>query len=216
IVSNTQFLAFYNWRFTTECRSPRVAVNATISSPPALTLSDTESTICQGESTPAITVSGHGSYNNLTWTPNTGVSGSFATGFTFNPVSTTTYTLSAAQTTGSMCTNEVSITINVNPSPPPVAIIPASPTITLCEGAVQPLNGSVGAMSTASILEEDFNGASIDWTVANTSTDGNTDASQWTQRTSTYVYSSGTWNISLKSNDNSKFFFANSDAQGSS
>ena len=215
IVSNTQFLAFYNWRFTTECLSARSAVNATISSPPPLTVSSTDETICAGQSTGVVTIGGYASYNTLTWTPSTGVSGSFASGFTFNPTTTTTYTLSGVQTSGSFCSNFATITVNVNAIPPPVTIVPAA-AITICEGTIQPLNGSIGSMSTVPILTEDFNGSISDWTVANTSTDGDTNASQWTQRTSTYAYSSSTWNVSLRSNDNSQFVFANADSQGSS
>ncbi len=215
IVSNTQFLAFYNWKFTTECVSARVPVTATISSPPALTISETESTICQGESTPTITVAGHASYDTLTWLPNTNISGSFATGFTFNPSSTTTYTLTGVQTSGSFCSNLATYTVNVNAIPPPVTVIPAA-AITMCEGSIQALNGSIGSMSTVPILTEDFEGATTTWSIANTSTDGDTMASQWAQRTSTYAYTSSTWNVSLRSNDNSKFYFANADAQGSS
>lgn len=215
IVSNTQFLGFYNWRFTTECLSPRVPVTVTVTAPPALTLSSAADTICSGLSTPLVTVTGAGAYNNLVWSPSTGVSGSFATGFTFNPSVTTTYTLSAAQTSGALCATSVTYEVTVNPSPPPVAVIPASPPV-LCAGAIQPLNGSVGSMSTVQIYAQNFNGATNDWTVANTSTDGNTAASQWTLRNSTYAYSSGTWNISLRSNDNSQFYFANADAQGNS
>lgn len=215
IVSNTQFLGFYNWKFTTECLSPRVAVNATINIPPALTLSSTSETICSGTSTPVITIAGAASYNTLTWSPNTFVSGNASTGYTFNPPVTTTYTLSAAQTSGSFCTNQTTITVTVNPSPPTVAMIPVGP-VTLCQGTVQPLNGSIGAMTTVQIYAQNFNGATNDWTVANTSTDGNTAESEWTLRNSTYNYASSTWSVSLRSNDNSQFYFANADSQGSS
>lgn len=215
IVSNSQFLAFYNWKFTTECLSPRLPVTAIVNTPPSLTLSANAETICSGFSTPLITVSGAGSYNTLTWSPNTGVSGSVAAGFTFNPTTTTTYTLSAAQTSGSFCTNQATFTVTVNPSPPVVTIIPTTPP-TLCQGNVQALNGSLGAMVTVQIYNQNFNGTTNDWTVANTSTDGSVANSQWTLRNSTYTYSSSTWIVSLRSNDNSRFYFANADSQGSS
>lgn len=212
---NTQFLGFYNWKFTTQCLSGRVAVTATVTSPPALGISSATSTICEGSSTALVTLTGAGAYNNFNWTPNTGVSGSAGAGFTFNPTTTTTYTLVASQTSGSFCSNVVTHTVTVNPVPPAVTVIPAS-AITLCQGSIQALNGSVGTFSSVPILTENFNGATNSWTVANTSTDGDTAASQWALRNSTYGYASSTWNVSVRSNDNSQFYFANADSQGSS
>lgn len=214
-VDNTQYLGFYNWKFTTQCLSGRTAVTATVNSPPAMSISTSAISICENSSTPLITLSGYAAYNNFVWTPNTNVTGSAATGYIFNPTTTTSYTLVASQTSGSFCSNVVSITVTVNPIPPPVTVIPAS-TITLCENSIQALNGSVGTFSAVPIFNEDFNAATNGWTVANTSTDGDLLASQWTLHPSTYNYASSTWNIGLKSNDNSQFYFANADSQGSS
>jgi hypothetical protein len=212
---NTQYVGFYNWKFTTQCLSGRIAVAATVSSPPALGISAATSSICEGQSTPTITITGAASYDTFNWLPNTGVSGNVATGFTFNPTITTTYTLEALQTSGSLCRNVVTHTVTVNPIPPPVSVIPAS-AITLCQGSVQALNGSVGTFSSVPIFSEDFNAATNGWTVSNTSTDGDTVASQWTLHNSTYAYSSSTWNVSVRSNDVTQFYFANADSQGSS
>lgn len=212
---NTQFVGFYNWKFTTQCLSGRTPVTATVSSPPALGISAATSIICEGQATPTVTITGAASYNIFNWTPNTGVSGNIGTGYTFNPTTTTTYTLEAIQSGGSQCRNIVTHTVTVNPIPPPVTVIPAA-SITLCEGAIQAINGSVGTFSSVPILTENFNAATNGWTVANTSTDGDTAASQWTLRNSTYAYSSSTWNVSIRSNDNSQFYFANADSQGSS
>ena len=212
---NTQYVGFYNWKFTTQCLSGRTPVTATVTAAPALGISSSSSTICEGETTPLVTISGSASYNTFTWTPNTGVSGTIAGGYTFNPTTTTTYTLEALQSGGSQCRNIVTHTVTVNPIPPPVTVIPAS-AITLCEGAVQALNGSVGTFSSVPIFNEDFNAAVNGWTVANTSTDGDTAASQWTLQNSTYAYASSTWNVSIRSNDNSQFYLTNADSQGSS
>jgi hypothetical protein len=212
---NTQYLGFYNWKFTTQCLSGRIPVVATVSSPPALGISSATSTICEGSSSSLVTLTGAASYNSFNWTPNTGVSGSAAAGYTFNPITTTTYTLVASQTSGSFCSNVVTHTVTVNPIPPPVSVIPAS-TITICQNTIQALNGSVGTFSSVPILTEDFNAATNGWTIANTSTDGDTAASQWALHASTYAYSSSTWNISIKSNDNTQFYLANADSQGSS
>lgn len=214
-IDNTQYLGLYNWKFTTQCLSGRVPVTATVNSPPALGISAATSTICANTATGLITISGAAAYNTFTWSPSTGVSGSVAAGFTFNPTVTTTYTLTATQTSGSFCSNVVTHTVTVLPIPAAVSVIPAS-AVTLCQNTIQALNGSTGTMSAVSILTQDFNGATNNWTVANTSTDGDTVASEWTLRASTYAYASSTWNVSLKSNDTSKFYFSNADSQGSS
>lgn len=209
---NTYYMGMYNWKFTTECLSPRVAVNATVTAPPALTISSTTSTICETTSTPVITVGGYAAYNSLVWSPNTNISGTFASGFTFNPTTTTTYTLVANQTASPFCGNTITHTVVVEPAPAPISIIPASASI--CENTIQSLSGSASASSAIPVFSENFNSATNAWTVANTSIGGDTAASQWTLRPNNYNYINGFgWNVTFHSNDNSQFYLANSDAQ---
>jgi hypothetical protein len=214
-IDNTQYLGFYNWKFTTQCLSGRIPVAVTVSPPPALGISAATSVICENTSTPAITLTGASAYNTFTWLPNTGVSGNATIGYTFNPTTTTTYTLTASQTSGGFCSNVITHTVTVNPIPPPVTIVPAA-TITLCQNSVQAMNGSVGTFSSVPILTQNFNDATNDWTTANTSIDGDTAASEWTLRPDNYHYISSAWNVTFDSNDSSQFYFANSDSQGSS
>lgn len=210
---NSFYIYFYNWKFTTTCLSGFIPITATITSPPALTLSSSAEVICSGDNTPLITLTGAGSYNTFTWSPATGVSGNAASGFTFNPIESTTYTLTAAQTSGAQCVVTRTINITVNPSPPDITIIPDSAD--LCEGSIQSFTATFGANSEINIFIENFEGDISDWTVTNLSTGGNIEASKWTLRSSPYVYASAFWNIVANSNDASNFFFANSDAQGS-
>ena len=120
------------------CSSPRIAVPVTVTTPPSLTLSSSSATICNGQSTStAITIStGGSSYDVYTWSPSLGVSGNSSTGWTFNPTSTTTYTLTASQSAGS-CINTVAFTVNVNSIPTAITIDPAVPTV--CVNSVQSL-----------------------------------------------------------------------------
>lgn len=214
-IDNTQYLGFYNWKFTTQCLSGRVAVAATVTPPPALGISSPTSVICENSSSPVITLTGYAAYDTFQWTPAGGVSGTASGGYTFNPTTSTVYTLVASQSTGSQCSNVVTHTVTVNPIPPAVTVIPAS-AITICENTIQALNGSVGTFSSVPIFTENFNSATNGWTIANTSTDGDVLASQWAQRPSPYNYTSSTWNVSLNSNDNTPFYFSNADSQGSS
>ena len=209
---NTAFLGFYNWKFTTQCLSPRLPIVATVTTPPTLTLSSSSSTICETYATPVVTVSGYGAYNSLTWSPSTGVSGSFATGFTFSPTTTTNYVLTANQTSGSLCGNIVTHNVTVNPLPPVIMVVPS--TATICENTILPLNGSSGATSAVPIFIENFNAPTNGWTITNASVGGDVNAGVWTLRPNNYNYIGNFGlNIVFQSSDNSQFYLANADAQ---
>lgn len=211
-IDDTNFLGAYNWKFTTECLSTRVGVTATVTTPPSLTLSTNVVTICEDEVSPIVTVVGGGSYDSVVWSPSTGVSGSLAAGFTFNPTVTTTYTLYANQTSGSLCGNLTTITINVKQAPPAVSVLPTNPSI--CINTIQPLFGSTSIATPAIVINEKFDAPTNNWVVANTSTGGDPTASQWTLRPNNYNYINGFgWNVVFSSNDASQFYLANSDSQ---
>jgi hypothetical protein len=123
------------------CSSARTAVVATVNTPPALTLSGSPAAVCSGQSTAAVTVTaGATDYNTFVWSPATGVTGTATSGFVFNPAVTTTYTLTASQSGGSMCTNVATVTININPLPNAISV-PA--TLAVCQASTQqiPLTG---------------------------------------------------------------------------
>ncbi|PPD00316.1 MAG: hypothetical protein CTY35_02635 [Methylotenera sp.] len=209
---NSYYLYFYNWKFTTTCLSPMTPISATVTVPPAIGLSAASDTICSGESTFNVSVIGAGSFDTFTWSPAAGVSGSVGAGYTFNPIETTVYTLTAAQTSGSFCSDSVIFTVNVNPSPPTITILPGD--ITLCEGSIQQLSATFGASSAINIINETFEGTPT-WTTSNFSTGGTIANADWTLRNSVYSYTSGTWIFNASSNDASQFYMSNSDAQGS-
>lgn len=141
------FMGMYNWKFSNSCSSARTAVVATVDAAPALTLSGTSASICEGSSTDVVTIaSGASSYDTFVWSPATGVTGNVADGFVFNPMATTTYTLTATQSAGSLCNTEVSYTVNVNDLPSTVIITPA--TATTCANEIQALTVSGGTIGT--------------------------------------------------------------------
>ena len=140
------FMGIYNWKFASSCSSARTAVTATVDAPPVLTLNNESSTICSGTSSAAVTVTtGASSYDSFVWSPNTGVSGNAIDGYIFNPTSTTTYTLTATQTTGSLCTSDATYLVTVNSLPSAVSILPA--TAQICAGEVQTLTATGGIHS---------------------------------------------------------------------
>jgi hypothetical protein len=99
---------------TTGCSSPRVAVTATVDTPPAISLSSNAATYCSGSASSAITATGTNSYNTLTWSPATFVSGDAIGGYIFNPTASTVYTLTASQTGGQLCATTATFTVTVN------------------------------------------------------------------------------------------------------
>ena len=133
------------------CSSPRVAVTATATTPAVpLTLSASTATICTGLSTSAITLtSGAGFYDTYTWSPSTGVTGDEFVGWTFNPTSTTTYTLTATQTGGLLCSATATLTVTVESANVTTAVS-ASP---ICLGLPTTLSAtSVGLTTGPSTL----------------------------------------------------------------
>ena len=107
---------FYNLNVSSGCSSQRAAVVATVTTPPAFTLSGNPATICSEQTTAPVTVaSGAGIYDRFVWSPSTGVSGNATTGWVFNPLTTTAYTLTVSQSTGATpCSTTANITVTVN------------------------------------------------------------------------------------------------------
>jgi len=150
----------------TGCESARTPVTVTVSAPPALALSNATATNCSALASPVVTLaSGGSSFDNFTWSPSATVSGTSAAGYTFNPTNlvanspatTTTYTLTAAQTTGSLCVNTTSIVVSTN-ALPLITSTTAGPSAT-CAGTTvnlaaasstfAPLSATIGCNSGA-------------------------------------------------------------------
>ena len=115
----------------TACSSARTAVAATVVTPPVLTLSAASATICAGTPATVQVTAGLSSYDTFIWTPNTGVTGSAATGYIFNPAQNTSYTLTASQSGGDLCATSVPFAVVVN-SVPAVPVIGSNSPV--CEG----------------------------------------------------------------------------------
>ena len=123
------------------CSSPRVAVTATATTPPSLTLSAATATVCSGASSSAITITnGSSSYDTYSWSPSTGVSGNALTGWSFNPTVSGTYTLTASQSAGD-CTTTATVIITVN-NPNVTTAVSTTP---ICLGASTTISASSSA-----------------------------------------------------------------------
>ncbi|NHM04584.1 Ig-like domain-containing protein, partial [Flavobacterium celericrescens] len=135
------------------CASERVPVVATVSAPPVFTLSSNSEIICNGSNSNVISITaGASDYDTYTWNPSTGVSGNATIGWAFNPTVTTSYTLTASQSGGALCSTTAIVNITVNASPTLLAITPSS--VSTCVNSIQPLvatGGTIGSNGTSQI-----------------------------------------------------------------
>ena len=129
---------YYVEAATAGCSSPRVAVLATVNTPPTLTLSAATVGICTGLSSGTITITaGNLDYDTYSWSPATGVSGSAAAGWVFNPSVSTTYVLSASQSAG-LCSTTVSLPVTVSST----SILASASNSTICQGTSSTLTAT--------------------------------------------------------------------------
>lgn len=190
-------------KVTTTAGSVETTETFSVTSPPVLTLSASSRSVCAGEASSAVTVTeGLANYATFVWSPSTGVSGTAATGFTFDPTTTTVYTLTASNAGG--CSRTWQVTVTVNAKPATVAVTPTSAQ--LCSGQVQQLTASGGATAGHTVFSENFNSGATGWTKTNNSTGGDPTLAAWD------IYLSDT---DFHSNDNTNFIMSDSDAQGS-
>ena len=86
---------FFNWKYSSGCFSSRTPVVAKSIAPPAITVSASPSTICQGSSSSLSVSSGNTGYT-YAWSHTLGA----GTSKTVSPSSTTTYTVTASDNSG--------------------------------------------------------------------------------------------------------------------
>lgn len=189
--------------------------------PPALTLTDgtpgsTSNTICAGDNTsgtPLSLSSNPASYQVYTWTPQNGtITGNILSGnISFNPTETTTYILTASQTSGNFSSTTASYTVYVNPLPTPITVAPLAPVKCQSDPPLMLVaSGGVIPGFYTTVINEDFNGATNAFTNVNNSINGTVANSTWTTHASPFTYGQ-----LFSSNDNSTFYMSNSDSQGS-
>ncbi|MFZ4523062.1 MAG: T9SS type A sorting domain-containing protein [Bacteroidales bacterium] len=108
------------------------------------------------------------------------------------------------------CSNTATVVVAINPLPSALTISPEEP-ISVTAGGIQMLTANGGVVTGISLLNENFNGVVTGWSAVNNSTGGNPTVAAWNVQNDAYFYNSETFH----SNDNSKFYMTNSDAQGS-
>lgn len=103
----------------------------------------------------------------------------------------------------------------VHPTPSDLTITPSAPSVSY--NTINQLSASGGILTNVTLISENFNEATNDWTTINNSTLGTAPAAPaWTLRPNGYSYSGTSPATVFNSNDNSQFYLSNSDAQGTS
>lgn len=117
--TSTSSLYLFSLVVSNLCEGPRTLVAATVTPPPALTLSTNAATICNGSSTTINVTTPASNFATYSWLPATGVTASgtpAGSTVALNPTSTTNYTLTATSATN--CVNKATALITVNAAPP--------------------------------------------------------------------------------------------------
>jgi hypothetical protein len=144
--NTSTYNSFFNLAYTTGgsgcASSPRTLLSVSVTTPPVLTYTGS-STICTGSST-TLTFS-PASYTTLTVSPTTGATvNNAAHTVTFNPTTTTAYTITGNDGTGTTgCTATATATITVNPMPTAPVLTPATPGA-ICAGSSTTVTASSG------------------------------------------------------------------------
>lgn len=135
----TYYFYFYDWQinYSTLCESERTPVLANVTPSPEITVTPNPATavICNGSGSTVGLVAA-GPYTSYTWSPADGLSTTSGTSVTANPTVTTSYIVTATNTT---CTN--SDTIMVSVVDPPQITVTASPDA-VCSGGASSLLAS--------------------------------------------------------------------------
>src|SRR5690554_2887489 len=138
--TSTTYYYFYNWAFEKGCTSERTEVVVEITDAPEFSLSSNAVAVCGTTPSEVVTVvEGLADYDVFEWTPSTGITGDETTGWTFNPTTSTTYTLIASKLTED-CAQTVQVEVSVGNYPTPA---PLADGYSVCINEVQMLNVQV-------------------------------------------------------------------------
>jgi hypothetical protein len=133
---------FFNLKTEEGCWGGPVTDSVLFIPPPTITLSRKIDSVCSLGSTTPVTLTAPSplsTYNTYVWTPNTNITGTSATGYTFsepNP-GTYSYILTGTQTSGLQCVNSDTFTLKVKNLPLPIAKTPATVSVDMCNGNIQ-------------------------------------------------------------------------------
>ena len=118
--STTTYYYFYNFNITTGCRSPRIPVVATITTPPTISM-PADLTVCSNDPAQGLSVSSNNPGYTYEWGPSAGLNTTTGAVVMALPPSTTLYVVTATdnsggQYNGCQTTGSVKMTVNEIPS----------------------------------------------------------------------------------------------------
>lgn len=123
----------YTFNTISSCFSTTEDVLVDVTPAPALTLDRNVDSICVGSTLSAIQLTSNtADYDTYVWTPT--VSGNAASGWNVNATSTSTFVLTASQSTGAMCSNSTNYFVYVQ-TDIPVSPVAAQNPYDICEGS---------------------------------------------------------------------------------
>lgn len=114
---------------------------------PAFSISSSNTTICEGQSTSAVTIAtGSTDYTTYQWTPSSNVSGDAVSGWVMNPTTTTEFVIEASNALG--CSNSDTILVNVTNLP--TSLVVAESSLSECVGTNSIEISAFGTLNTTS------------------------------------------------------------------
>jgi hypothetical protein len=216
---STTYYWFYNWDVTAGCQGPRVPVEATVTTPPALTITG-DQTICSNTITSLTVTSPLVDYDVYTWSPIAGLftDSDCTVPYVEDQNAITVYVKSPtvgvltyncfAENTVSGCATSASTNVTLLVNPPDVFV---TPDMAFADGSIQQLVASGGtAPVDVPVLVQDFNSGLGTWTVTAGSSNPICD---FASIASPFTGSPSFTNFSTL--DGGNFMMANSDAGGS-
>ena len=136
--SAAYYYYFYDWQIASGCEGTRDPVTATVTTPPSLTVSPTQTTCSNVSKTLTAAAPNDPNYTYV-WTPEISPEAVLP----LNPATTTTYTVTATDNTAGPnagCSNVGTVLVNVNPAPTAPTMTPTSAL--LCEDDTVKLKAS--------------------------------------------------------------------------
>ena len=214
--TGASYYFFYNWNITEGCASTRVPVTATVTTPPSIALSTAAITRCGFDTPNSISVTSPNDPNyTYTWSPTAGISATTGSSLTTNATTTTTYVVTATDASGGAnngCVNTGNVVVTVSPTPSAIILTPS--TAVICDGNIQTINTSGGAIANIVAYSENFDGGAAGWTITNGG--ASPAVSNWQYITAPYTDPSGSATfLNFTTLQGGKFAYSTPDAGGS-
>ena len=159
--STTAYYWFYNWKVNSSCTSPRTEVVASVTGPPALTITGSK-TICSEVVLPLTVTSPLAQFDSYIWSPATNLFTDAACTLPYDGISSAVTLYAKSSTPASItytCTATNSVTSCSNATQCTVSYLPAAPVVN-----ATPESHCTGGLSTLTVSPAGgYGGATFQW-----------------------------------------------------